>query len=374
VKVETRTDLSSTVPRRKVEFMYDYRGRRIQKRVSGWTGSSWSHSAERRFIWVDWMLVAETDENRNIVRSYLWGLDLAEQTAPQQATPHRNFLGSKAGGVGGLVAMSKHGPTIYTYPVSSDANGNVVAVGTDTIFEYDAFGKTVRATGPLVDDMPFRFSTKFHDGESGLYYYGYRYYSPGMGRFLNRDPIGEKGGSNLYAMVNNKPVNRIDRLGLHPFPDLEDDNPFLPWFPNCGEQKARMLNELRKACDRIRNCKSCGVQKHHFSEVKRLCENPGEIEIDCQTQNDSICNKDSGPCGYMDQHTRRRVVICNRGVLGTDNCGDSFCTIAHEIFHAAQYNARQEGERLDMNDANTLEKCIGCPGGGDHPRRYDPPL
>jgi RHS repeat-associated protein len=193
VKVETRTDLSSTVPRRKVEFMYDYRGRRIQKRVSGWTGSSWSHSAERRFIWVDWMLVAETDENRNIVRSYLWGLDLAEQTAPQQATPHRNFLGSKAGGVGGLVAMSKHGPTIYTYPVSSDANGNVVAVGTDTIFEYDAFGNTVRATGPLVNDMPFRFSTKFHDVESGLYYYGYRYYSPGMGRWLNRDPIGEKG-------------------------------------------------------------------------------------------------------------------------------------------------------------------------------------
>lgn len=37
-----------------------------------------------------------------------------------------------------------------------------------------------------------------------------------MGRWLNRNPIGEIGGLNLYGMVWNDPVNKIDVLGLHP--------------------------------------------------------------------------------------------------------------------------------------------------------------
>src|SRR5690606_8521129 len=43
---------------------------------------------------------------------------------------------------------------------------------------------------------------------------GYRYYSPSMGRFINRDPIGEQGGLNLHAFVGNDPVNAVDVLGL----------------------------------------------------------------------------------------------------------------------------------------------------------------
>jgi uncharacterized protein RhaS with RHS repeats len=45
-------------------------------------------------------------------------------------------------------------------------------------------------------------------------YYGFRYYNPNTGRWPNRDPIGEKGGKNLYGMVGNDPVNKIDFLGL----------------------------------------------------------------------------------------------------------------------------------------------------------------
>ena len=51
--------------------------------------------------------------------------------------------------------------------------------------------------------------------QTGLIYYGYRYYSPSLGRFLNRDPIGEEGGTNLYAFVENDPVNGWDYLGLN---------------------------------------------------------------------------------------------------------------------------------------------------------------
>lgn len=62
--------------------------------------------------------------------------------------------------------------------------------------------------------QPFRFSTKFTDVESGLVYYGYRFYDPSLGRFINRDPIGESGGTNLYGFVGNGPVNRSDFLGM----------------------------------------------------------------------------------------------------------------------------------------------------------------
>ena len=50
--------------------------------------------------------------------------------------------------------------------------------------------------------------------ETGLYYYGYRHYDPNVGRWVNRDPIEEEGGLNLYGFVNNDGVNYIDSIGL----------------------------------------------------------------------------------------------------------------------------------------------------------------
>jgi RHS repeat-associated protein len=44
-------------------------------------------------------------------------------------------------------------------------------------------------------------------------YYGYRYYHPQTGRWINRDPIEESGGLNLYGFVGNDGVNRWDYLG-----------------------------------------------------------------------------------------------------------------------------------------------------------------
>ena len=62
--------------------------------------------------------------------------------------------------------------------------------------------------------LPFRFSTKYLDEETGLYYYGYRYYSPELGRWVSRDPIEETGGLNLYEFCGNDGVGKVDGLGL----------------------------------------------------------------------------------------------------------------------------------------------------------------
>jgi RHS repeat-associated protein len=62
---------------------------------------------------------------------------------------------------------------------------------------------------------PIRFSSKYTDDESDFLYYGHRYYNPSTGRWLNRDPIRERGGINLYCFVNNDPPNGIDLHGLY---------------------------------------------------------------------------------------------------------------------------------------------------------------
>jgi RHS repeat-associated protein len=67
----------------------------------------------------------------------------------------------------------------------------------------------------------YRFSSKEIHVSSGMYYYGYRFYDPNLQRWLNRDPIEEKGGINLFGFVNNSPLYYFDAFGhqiVIPFP------------------------------------------------------------------------------------------------------------------------------------------------------------
>ncbi len=107
---------------------------------------------------------------------------------------------------------------VWYFPLY-DNNGNVTDYVSETgdvvaSYTYDAFGRTLSATGSMADVFPFRFSTKYYDAEADLYYYGYRYYSPELGRWLTRDPIEEDGGDNLYAFCDNCPLNFADYNGL----------------------------------------------------------------------------------------------------------------------------------------------------------------
>ena len=88
-------------------------------------------------------------------------------------------LRAGAGGVGGLVAVSIDGD--YYFP-GYDNNGNVIGYWDEAgslvaEYAYDAFGNTISASGSMAAVFPHRFSTKYYDAETDLYYYGYRYYS-----------------------------------------------------------------------------------------------------------------------------------------------------------------------------------------------------
>jgi RHS repeat-associated protein len=123
-----------------------------------------------------------------------------------------------AGGVGGLLGI-KEGAN--SYRVSYDANGNVseliAATGNMAAhYEYDPFGNVVVSSGNYAVANPWRFSTKPVDAETGYSYYGYRYYNPVTGRFINRDPIEEQGGANLYGFCYNNSISMFDTLGDSP--------------------------------------------------------------------------------------------------------------------------------------------------------------
>ncbi len=94
--------------------------------------------------------------------------------------------------------------------------GQVIAASNGTLvahFENDSPGNDVLAAVSLSAGNRYRFSTKYFDQETNLYYYGYRYYAPELGRWINRDPIGEDGGNNLYVSFLNAPTNTADYLG-----------------------------------------------------------------------------------------------------------------------------------------------------------------
>ncbi len=122
---------------------------------------------------------------------------------------------------------------VWYFPLY-DANGNVTDYVSETgevvaSYEYDAFGRTIAQSGTMADVFPFRFSTKYYDVEANLYYYGYRYYSPELGRWITRDPIEEDGGDNLYAFVHNNPLINYDILGREENQTKKDYTKLVKW-------------------------------------------------------------------------------------------------------------------------------------------------
>jgi len=215
----------------KLDFAYDAKGRRIQKIVSTWNGSAYVPQSTNKFVYDGWNLTAEVAPNNSLVRSYIWGNDLSG--SPQGV-----------GGVGGLLEVSRYGFTTTNCFVAYDGNGNVMALinaadGTATAqYDYDSFLGVVRATGPMAFTNVMLGSTKYYDWESGLYYYGHRYYKPSTGTWPNRDPIEELSflrsyvkllsPKDRYAMsvrspsgnesvfIQNDPEDKFDVLGLCP--------------------------------------------------------------------------------------------------------------------------------------------------------------
>ena len=175
-----------------VTMTYDYAGRRISKTVS----ESGVVQNAHKYVYDGFKLIAVYNNN-DLVMTFTWQPESLGMDVP--------------------VSMTYNGATYYYVTDGNknvtallDASGNRVAE-----YVYGPFGQTVSATGSMAQINPFRFSSEFHDGETGLVYYNYRYYSPELGRWTKRDPIEEEGGANIYFFCHNSALHNIDLFGLN---------------------------------------------------------------------------------------------------------------------------------------------------------------
>ncbi|MDA8213353.1 MAG: carbohydrate binding domain-containing protein [Clostridia bacterium] len=177
----TRVSDGSTV----ATYEYDYRGLRISKTTA---------SGTIRYHWDDKeRLVRESDTNGNTLALYIYD------------------------DKGQLQAIEKGGAIYYTHTNHrgdilsvTDISGNRVAT-----YKYDPWGKLISQTGTF--DQPFRYAGYYYDSETGIYYLKARYYSPELGRFLNKDTF--KGLNedpqtlNLYVYASGNPIKYTDPSG-----------------------------------------------------------------------------------------------------------------------------------------------------------------
>jgi RHS repeat-associated protein len=194
----------------RLQFAYDTQCRRLEKRVVRWGAEHWSQI--RTFVFVyndtDVLNVLDTPPLEHATRlSYVWGRSL---------WPNANGLASSCE----LLWALDTRPNAEVQIAPCNGNGDIIAfVEGDkpqniSQFEYQPFGQLLQDTGNVSREWCPAFAAKLNDAESGLLYYGFRYYSTASGRWTSRDPLAGSGDLLAYAFVRNSPIQRVDLEGL----------------------------------------------------------------------------------------------------------------------------------------------------------------
>ena len=168
--------------------------------------------------WFGWQTMEERNSSNTATCQYVWGnyldeciqINLLQPAGPQQ------------------LPIDVYYPlqdTLYRTMALANSSGTPVEA-----YDTDAYGNTIIFTGPGPDNTWFTdddtqssyganniiYCGYRYDAETENYYVRNRYYSPTLGRWLTRDPIGYRGGINLYGYVNSSPVGNVDVSGAVP--------------------------------------------------------------------------------------------------------------------------------------------------------------
>jgi RHS repeat-associated protein len=170
----------------RIGYLLDGQNRRVGKTVNG--------VLVQGFLFQDGLrLVAEVDAAGAIVSRFVYGTD---SNAPDY------FI--------------KNGST---YRIIADQVGSIRLVVDSTTgqivqrLDYDEFGNVLQDSNPGF--QPFGFAGGLYDRDTGLVHFGAREYDPSTGRWTTPDPLRFNGGdTNLYAYVQNDPIDMVDPMGL----------------------------------------------------------------------------------------------------------------------------------------------------------------
>lgn len=187
---------------------YTWNARKQLASISGGVSASFTYDAFGR-------RTAKTLSSTTV--TYLYdGLNLVQELSG--TTPTVNYLN------GGLDEAFTRTDSSSTTSYLADALGGTLALANSsgslqTEYTYEPFGKTSVSGTSSANTL--QYTGRENDG-TGLYFYRARYYSPSLQRFISEDPIGFLGGINLYAYVENAPLNYVDPLGLDKDPNNAD--------------------------------------------------------------------------------------------------------------------------------------------------------
>ena len=165
------------------EFSYDGTGRRVE--IVERNPTSLAILSDKRFVWCGTELCEERDSTGSTVTKRFF--PKGEQISGTNYYFTQDHLGSAR--------------------EMTDTSGTVRAE-----YDYDPYGQKTKLSGDAVAD--FGFTGHYNHLNSGLSFALYRGYNPNTGRWLNRDPIQEQGGLNLYDYGSDSPINRTDATGL----------------------------------------------------------------------------------------------------------------------------------------------------------------
>ena len=226
----------------RLEFAYDYNGRRFSKKTYAKSGADWVLSSEKKFIYDGFKQIAEYN-GTTLAQAYVW-----------QPAGSGDF---------DVPLWMKSGSNVYTYVTDGNKNIRQLKTAAGTVvatYDYDPFGN-VSATGS-VSNNPWQFSSEFRDAETGLIYYNYRYYAPSIGRWISRDPIWEEGGANLYNFVHNSVVTNFDVFGKHIQVDIPPRG-FNP-FRDTQTGRFRSFQDYLRQVENYKPAKGAGPLPENF--------------------------------------------------------------------------------------------------------------
>jgi RHS repeat-associated protein len=226
-----------------------------------------------QFLYDGDRLVAEYDGSGNLERRYLHGPGVDEPVLWYEGAGLTSRRGLLADHQGSIVAVA-------------DAAGSSLEIN-----GYDSWG--VPNPGNL---GRFQYTGQAWLSELGLYHYKARVYSPGLGRFLQTDPVGYEDQMNLYAYVGNDPLNATDPSGMYGRGDDWSDEDWKKFDAAQKTVAAEMENTastIRSAASDMRNGETVEVPGAEGASADDLDAMAANLEAGAAALNDD------GSGGYM---------------------------------------------------------------------------